>query len=530
MGARATGPGECYRERRSAEVADDDAARAQEQLAVALGRLAPDDSVWSLLTKRADPTVRSHLVHALGPLRADANLLLQRLQNETDVFARRSLILSLGEFSSDQLTTQQRQDTIALLLRWYESDPDPGVHSAVDWLLRHGRRGSSARPLDWQAAGALKKLERRLAGEPRPGRNWYINHTGDTMAIVRGPSTSWIASGGTDDDPAFRKQIRRSFAIATTEVTVAQFRAFQSSLLQPEAMKYAPDEQAPVLGVTWFEAALYCNWLSRREGRPPCYTRQLAGEAMNVNQDLLSEPCYRLPTEAEWEAAARAGSPAPRFYGASSSLLGQYAWYQQSSGDHAWPVGQLKPNDFGLFDVYGNAEEWTQQRAGVIMNGQLRRSPLSSRANRRTMRRQHLVVHRLGASAQGARSTSATSGEFRRQKLRTLRPRPCVRVSSSHHSGDRRSGETEQPGAGRVPHSVSARAPGRRGPCQRLVQIGDSLLVAAEAGPGPVYGKAPIRRPARVRHGRGRVVAVSATVAPFAARVHRALGRASDDG
>ena len=362
-------------EGRSAGAAEDDAARAQAQLAVALLRLAPDDSVWSLLTKRADPTVRSHLVHALGPLRADASLLLQRLQNETDVSARRSLILSLGEFSSDQLTPQQRQDTIALLLRWYESDPDPGVHSAVDWLLRHGRRGSSARPLDWQAAGALKKLERRLAGEPHPGRNWYINHTGDTMAIVRGPSTSWLARGGTDDDPAFRKQIRRSFAIATTEVTIAQFRAFQSSLLQPEALKYAPDEEAPILGVTWFEAALYCNWLSRREGRPPCYTRQLAGEAMNINQDLLSQPCYRLPTEAEWEAAARAGSPAPRFYGASSSLLGQYAWYQQSSGDRAWPVGQLKPNDLGLFDVYGNAEEWTQQRAGVVMNGQLRSDP-----------------------------------------------------------------------------------------------------------------------------------------------------------
>ena len=131
-------------------------------------------------------------------------------------------------------------------------------------------------------------------------------------------------------------------------------RAVQSVSKQPVAAggaEYAPDEQAPVLGVTWFEAALYCNWLSRREGRPPCYTRQLAGEAMNVNQDLLSEPRYRLPTEAEWEAAARAGSPAPRFYGASSSLLGQYAWYQQLSGDHAWPVGQLKPNDFGLFDV-----------------------------------------------------------------------------------------------------------------------------------------------------------------------------------
>lgn len=194
------------------------------------------------------------------------------------------------------------------------------------------------------------------------------------MAIVRGPSTSWLASQR-DGDGSFRKQIRRSFAIATKEVTVAQFREFRKEWLQPEAQKYGPDDQAPVLGITWFEAALYANWLSRREGRPECYTMQLAGGAMNVHQDLLSQPCYRLPTEAEWEAAARAGSATPRFHGDASSLLGEYAWYQQSSGDRAWPVGELKPNDLGLFDVYGNAAEWTQQRAGLIRNGQLREDP-----------------------------------------------------------------------------------------------------------------------------------------------------------
>jgi len=67
---------------------------------------------------------------------------------------------------------------------------------------------------------------------------------------------------------------------------------------------------------------------------------------------------YRLPSEAEWEFSARAGADTPYSFGSSADVLGRYAWYKKTSGDHLWPVGLLAPNRLGLFDQYGNALEW----------------------------------------------------------------------------------------------------------------------------------------------------------------------------
>ena len=70
---------------------------------------------------------------------------------------------------------------------------------------------------------------------------------------------------------------------------------------------------------------------------------------------------YRLPTEAEMEYATRAGASTSRYYGETEELLGNYAWYIKNSKDRTWPVGSLKPNDFGLFDVQGNCYTWCQE-------------------------------------------------------------------------------------------------------------------------------------------------------------------------
>ena len=71
---------------------------------------------------------------------------------------------------------------------------------------------------------------------------------------------------------------------------------------------------------------------------------------------------YRLPTDAEWEYACRAGSRASRPHGSSEALLGNFAWYLPNADNRPHPVGHLKPNDFGLFDMLGNAFEWTEDR------------------------------------------------------------------------------------------------------------------------------------------------------------------------
>ena len=91
----------------------------------------------------------------------------------------------------------------------------------------------------------------------------------------------------------------------------------------------------PVRRVRWADAKVYCNWKSEREGKK-----------------------YRLPTEAEWEYACRAGSATTYSFGEDESLLGEYAWYKDNSEGVTHNVGTKKPNAWGLYDMHGNIWEW----------------------------------------------------------------------------------------------------------------------------------------------------------------------------
>jgi serine/threonine protein kinase/formylglycine-generating enzyme required for sulfatase activity len=353
----------------------DTLAQLQAQAAVSLLQLGQDELVWPLLRHSPDPSRRTYLVHALGRLGTEPEMILRRLEAETEVSARRALILSLGEFTGAQLPLARRQALVDRLLQWYRDDPDPGLHSAVDWLLRHGWQGTTARRLDWHQQSALNAIDQDLAGQPPGDRHWYITRQGHTLAVVRGP-VQFLMGSPTYEPGRVEKYERlqsttipRSFAIGTKEVTVEQFRRFLKA--NPSIgnnrdlpTEYCPYEDCPVLRVTWYEAAQYCNWLSQQEGIPPdqwCYPREPIGEGMKLPEDYLQRTGYRLPTESEWEYACRAGALTSRFYGSSATMLKEYAWYQRTpSTEHSWPVGQLKPNDLGLFDIYGNAAEWCQ--------------------------------------------------------------------------------------------------------------------------------------------------------------------------
>jgi formylglycine-generating enzyme required for sulfatase activity len=122
--------------------------------------------------------------------------------------------------------------------------------------------------------------------------------------------------------------------------------------------------------VTWYDAAAYCRWLSEREGVPEhemCYPPiKEIKEGMQLPGDYLKRTGYRLPTEAEAEYACRAGALTSRFFGSADELLPKYAYFRNNSKIRAWPVGSLRPNDLGLFDILGNVLEWCQERRSLV--------------------------------------------------------------------------------------------------------------------------------------------------------------------
>ena len=318
-----------------------------------------------MLATRDDPGVRTELIHELPRSGVGITTITRRLLEEKTPSTRRALILCLGEFPVGALPAAERATLTADLLKQYRTDPDPGIHGAIDWLLRQ----------KWGSSDQLAEADHALASPNMPpDRDWFINGQGQAFSIVRGPvefpmgSTPESDPDRQDDETLHTRRIPRSFAIGAREVTVAEYGQFLDTKpaevvdvrRDPQFSQYILTPDSAVGNVTWFEAARYCNWLSAREGIAEvqwCYPKDLKPDS-KLPVDHLARNGYRLLTEAEWEFACRAGSLATRPYGRSEARLGQYGWYGENAGKTMHPVGRKKPNELGLFDILGNAVEW----------------------------------------------------------------------------------------------------------------------------------------------------------------------------
>lgn len=168
----------------------------------------------------------------------------------------------------------------------------------------------------------------------------YTNSIGMEFVLI--PSGSFMMGANpnfensdSDEVPQHEVTISKPFYLGTYEVTQAQW--FEIMGANPSSFK---DRNRPVEQVSWSRAQEFIRLLNEKEG----HTR------------------YRLPTEAEWEYAARAGTSTTFCFGDHAEQLGDNAWYSDNAGRMTHPVGQKKPNPWGLHDMYGNVQEWVQDR------------------------------------------------------------------------------------------------------------------------------------------------------------------------
>ncbi len=196
--------------------------------AMAWMALGQEETVWQMLRTGADPSTRTHVVHAIGPLVTSPEELVAQQARQDDDAVRRALLLIAGEIVGDprqrnlRAAALRKEDPLVpTLLQLYRDDPDPGVHAATDWLL-----------LRFEQAGERRRLDQQIASrEPQGDRQWYANRRGHTMAWIPGPAQFMMGEPVQGEErPAGLsrrlQRIRRSFCIASKETTVSQFSEF----------------------------------------------------------------------------------------------------------------------------------------------------------------------------------------------------------------------------------------------------------------------------------------------------------------
>jgi serine/threonine protein kinase/formylglycine-generating enzyme required for sulfatase activity len=337
------------------ETGRDLVAKRRAHAAALLLDMAQPEQALKILQFEADPRSEAYLIARLAECRTDPELLLRKLQEPQTPSARAGLILALGSYPAASIPSELRVSLRQILMRLWRDDPDCFVHSAADWALRSTNMADKVADMRADAAKAGR----------RDGFGWYIAPEGITFAVIAGPVDAKLGSAPTEagrdsDESLVTRHIGRTFAISTTEVTKSQFLRFRPTFRHTS--EHAPEPDCPINAVSWFDAACYCRWLSDQEGiqeEQMCFPpiNQIK-PGMVLTDDVLSRTGYRLPTEAEWEYACRAGSSSMRFYGHDPALLANYAWYYGNADGRSWPVGSLKPNAFGLYDVLGNVSEW----------------------------------------------------------------------------------------------------------------------------------------------------------------------------
>ncbi len=332
------------------------------RFAFVLYLLGDQDPLWSHLKSAADPRMQTYLINWLAE--AGGNMvesgysfdpMFERLKVETEPSLQYALLLVLGHQYPEYISDDRA------LVDWaksaYERHPDSGVHSACLWLL--ARRGETS---FLQAADERSRHEGIV-----PGRNWHVSPSGILMIHCRPPDNYPV---GADNYPVRTKMRnppyfeRRRTGIAAPHFAMSAFEAPEEIWTAMEETSGIPlfshPQSLPLLDVSAVEAFDVCRWLNRIEGflsTDEPATEIVAGAEIHQESFFVDirKRGYRLPTDVEWEFAAKANSELDIFYGTSETKAS--AIYI-ALGNNLLAT-QAIPNAFGFFGILNSAREWT---------------------------------------------------------------------------------------------------------------------------------------------------------------------------
>jgi formylglycine-generating enzyme required for sulfatase activity len=315
------------------------------RLSVLLLHLGAPSVARQMCTLGADPIQRTLWIDCLATWHGAIDRLVGNVADREAPSFRSGICSGIGAIAPGELTPGEIGAVVPTLVQWYRKQPDGGTHSAAGWALRQ-----------WNQT--LPGLASR--DDPQADVQWRVNSVGMTMLLIPAGRLPAVPRR----DGALRPDAIAAFWLSDRETSRALFQKLVDDPATPAAAKpegwtgsvltRSPTAGHPVQSVSWFDAILFCNWLSRKEGRTPCYGQGAAADPWERNE---AADGYRLPTEAEWEYACRAGAATRFASGDDEGLLERYAVLE---ANHAAVCGSKMPNGWGAFDLHGNVFEWCQ--------------------------------------------------------------------------------------------------------------------------------------------------------------------------